>query len=128
MKGTRWFGEVPNDWIEIGHAARAKAMLPRINLAVEAEKFADYWTAKSGTGATKLDWLATWRNWCRNARAQQVNVEPQLPKPDNRLDTALKRVRTALRGFKSVNFDINDVRLTLNANLITTEEAKRLGL
>jgi hypothetical protein len=33
----------------------------------EAEKFADYWRAKPGKDAEKLDWLATWRNWCRNA-------------------------------------------------------------
>ncbi len=29
----------------------------------ELEKFTNYWTAKSGQGATKLDWDATWRNW-----------------------------------------------------------------
>lgn len=29
----------------------------------EIEKFANYWTAKSGQGATKRDWPATWRNW-----------------------------------------------------------------
>lgn len=34
----------------------------------EAAKFADYWHGKSGKDATKVDWEATWRNWCRNAR------------------------------------------------------------
>ncbi|WDZ79036.1 hypothetical protein PWG15_09975 [Ensifer adhaerens] len=34
---------------------------------VEFDKFRDYWTAKSGRNATKLDWAATWRNWMRNA-------------------------------------------------------------
>ncbi|KVN83469.1 hypothetical protein [Burkholderia ubonensis] len=33
----------------------------------EAEKFRDYWSAKSGKDATKTDWPATWRNWVRNA-------------------------------------------------------------
>jgi hypothetical protein len=33
----------------------------------ETEKFRDYWSAKSGKDATKLEWKATWRNWCRNA-------------------------------------------------------------
>lgn len=32
----------------------------------EAAKFADHWRAKSGKDATKVDWLATWRNWCRS--------------------------------------------------------------
>lgn len=35
---------------------------------LEAAKFGDFWHAKTGKDATKADWLATWRNWCRNAR------------------------------------------------------------
>lgn len=27
--------------------------------------FRDYWRAKGGASARKLDWDATWRNWCR---------------------------------------------------------------
>jgi nicotinamide mononucleotide adenylyltransferase len=30
-----------------------------------ADQFRDYWIAKAGAGATKLDWEATWRNWVR---------------------------------------------------------------
>lgn len=37
---------------------------------LEAEKFRDYWVAISGRNAAKLDWEATWRNWCRNAKVQ----------------------------------------------------------
>ncbi|MFM0614535.1 helix-turn-helix domain-containing protein [Paraburkholderia nemoris] len=33
----------------------------------EAEKFRDHWHGKSGRGAAKDDWLATWRNWVHNA-------------------------------------------------------------
>lgn len=29
------------------------------------EIFRDYWSARSGKDATKLDWHATWRNWIR---------------------------------------------------------------
>lgn len=32
----------------------------------QLSQFKDYWVAKSGKDAAKLDWLATWRNWCRN--------------------------------------------------------------
>lgn len=43
----------------------------------EANRFRDYWISKSGSGATKLDWLATWRNWCRtftdNRRAKNAS-------------------------------------------------------
>lgn len=31
-------------------------------------KFRDYWTAKPGKAGTKLDWLATWRNWVREEK------------------------------------------------------------
>ena len=30
-----------------------------------ADEFRDYWHARAGQGACKLDWEATWRNWCR---------------------------------------------------------------
>jgi hypothetical protein len=33
---------------------------------VEAEKFKNYWIAKSGANAVKRDWEATWRNWIIN--------------------------------------------------------------
>jgi hypothetical protein len=38
---------------------------------IEAAKFRDHWTAKSGRDATKHDWFATWRNWCRSDIAQR---------------------------------------------------------
>jgi hypothetical protein len=44
----------------------------------EAAKFRDHWTAKPGADATKLDWLATWRNWCRSDIAQR-----DAPRPPN---------------------------------------------
>lgn len=33
-----------------------------------ADSFADYWRAKAGSGAVKLDWFATWRNWVRREK------------------------------------------------------------
>lgn len=39
----------------------------RTEAEAEFEKFRDYWSAKAGREATKLDWQATWRNWIRNA-------------------------------------------------------------
>jgi uncharacterized protein YdaU (DUF1376 family) len=38
--------------------------LSRRDAEREAAAFADYWKAKP-KDATKLDWQATWRNWCR---------------------------------------------------------------
>lgn len=43
-------------------AAEAEGLNPERTFA----KFRDYWRAASGRSASKLDWDATWRNWCRN--------------------------------------------------------------
>ena len=40
---------------------------PNVDLRREHAKFIDFWTAKTGKDATKLDWDATWRNWMRRA-------------------------------------------------------------
>lgn len=36
---------------------------PGVDIRLSTEKFINYWTAKTGQAATKLDWPATWRNW-----------------------------------------------------------------
>lgn len=33
----------------------------------EVEKFTEYWSNKTGRGATKLDWSKTWKVWVNNA-------------------------------------------------------------
>jgi hypothetical protein len=44
----------------------------------QAEQFRDYWIAKPGAQANKLDWEATWRNWCRRGLSQLAHVrKPQ---------------------------------------------------
>jgi hypothetical protein len=44
----------------------AREHCPTVDGRRETEKFINYWTAKS-TNATKLDWVATWRNWMLTA-------------------------------------------------------------
>jgi len=44
----------------------------------EADKFKDFWIAKAGKDGAKLSWVATWRNWCRNAIPSEVKTS----KPD----------------------------------------------
>ena len=49
----------------------ATTKAPNTDLRLETEKFINYWTARSGKDATKLDWAATWRNWILNAKTSQ---------------------------------------------------------
>ena len=64
-KATR----LPNDFIATEELLEwAKVKRPTIDPSLETEKFINYWTAKSGKDATKLDWNATWRNWILNAK------------------------------------------------------------
>lgn len=44
------------------------------------DHFRDYWTACAGNKGTKLDWPATWRNWCRSA-AERDYGSPGFGKP-----------------------------------------------
>lgn len=58
---------LPADWLPSeSDLAFAEPLLgPRVR--EEAAKFRDYWSARADAGAVKLDWPATWRNWCRKA-------------------------------------------------------------
>lgn len=47
--------------------AWARDRVPNVDGRVETEKFINYWQAKTGKDATKLDWVATWRNWMLTA-------------------------------------------------------------
>ena len=38
-----------------------------LDITVEWAKFQDYWLARAGAGARKVDWDRTWKNWVRKA-------------------------------------------------------------
>lgn len=58
--------QLPVDWAEF-----CKAERPDLNPLATFDRFRDYWTAKPGKAGTKLDWMATWRNWVREERQQR---------------------------------------------------------
>lgn len=43
------------------------------------EKFRNYWLAQPGQKGTKLDWVATWRNWCINEKERSYSGGYQKP-------------------------------------------------
>ena len=57
---------LPAEWID--DARQIKPDWPASKPAEVFEAFRDYWSSKSGKDATKTDWRATWRNWCRRER------------------------------------------------------------
>lgn len=79
-RGTR----IP-DPFEITDAMRAWAVegAPFIDLDRETSNFVDFWSGKSGQGATKVDWTATWRKWMRTASDR---VPPWKRRPESEAD------------------------------------------
>lgn len=55
--------------------AWAMANVPQLAGSRETEKFANYWRAKAGRDACKLDWVATWKNWMLTA-AERTGKKP----------------------------------------------------
>jgi hypothetical protein len=54
---------LPDDWNSWARVTFPQTTADQIQ--IQADTFRDYWTAKGGKDAAKLDWEATWRNWCR---------------------------------------------------------------
>ncbi len=57
---------LPEGW-EPSEDGRAYASARGLNPQDELDAFRDHWTAESRATASKLDWNAAWRTWCRNA-------------------------------------------------------------
>lgn len=65
------------------------------NPAMEHAAFCDYWKAKPGADARKLDWAATWRNWMRRAGSQRnYHGASGGPGPRTRSTTDMKVAQT----------------------------------
>jgi hypothetical protein len=66
-RGTR----IPDDFrVTPAMVEWAREKAPHVHGPTETAKFRDYWTAKAGRDATKLDWPATWRVWMTTAEQQ----------------------------------------------------------
>ena len=68
-RGTR----LPENWqpSETCVAYALDRRMSRERVATEAEKFVNYWTAKTGANTTKKNWEGTWRNWILTAMEQR---------------------------------------------------------
>lgn len=63
---------LPADWtLTDAHRIAAKEIKPDWPTGYVdqvAASFRDYWISQPGARGVKLDWMATWRNWCRSDR------------------------------------------------------------
>lgn len=81
-RGTR----LPDDWtlpLAWGRWALETYTVSEDDVRREAMRFRNFWTAKSGKDATKINWRRTWENWCDNDRTfgnrrRPVNEPPIL--------------------------------------------------
>lgn len=66
---------LPDGWsADIGVAIELG--LTKADAISEEAKFCDYWRAVPGQRGVKLDWQATWRNWCRRAASDRRTTGP----------------------------------------------------
>jgi hypothetical protein len=75
-RGTR----IPDDWRlpkALGEWAVAKHGMTAEEVRAEAEIFHDFWKAKAGPQAKKLDWAATWRGWIDRKNQRKATFVPR---------------------------------------------------
>jgi hypothetical protein len=66
-RGTR----LPEPFIVNGDMRSwAAGEVPAVDVDAATRSFVDYWRGRAGSGATKVDWVATWRNSLRSAAAR----------------------------------------------------------
>jgi hypothetical protein len=100
-KGSR----LPDDWepsqADLDYALNSGWTIEHVR--IEATKFRNYWTSKTGKDATKKNWHRTWQNWCLNAFPHKRKPAPH---KENTADVA-----------KRIWFDEHEIetRLDLNA-------------
>jgi len=82
---------------EVSQAMRiwANTEVPGLDIDRSTAKFVDFWRAKSGKDATKLDWPATWRNWLRRDFEQRPPSGVSRASPE-RPSTTDQRVQAGL--------------------------------
>jgi hypothetical protein len=85
-------------------------------ISTEAEKFRNYWVAKSGAGACKRDWAACWRNWIINSMEKWSNEQPNHRGGGLRTDSSPRHSRSGsdaiIAGMARVADRLNERRVT----------------
>jgi uncharacterized protein YdaU (DUF1376 family) len=93
QRGSRLANDwvLPDEWEYWANKER-----PDLDAKQVFDQFRDYWCAKAGKDAIKLDWQATWRNWVRNQKTVKPNFADivRLTVPSkNEPDPALEKIK-----------------------------------
>lgn len=98
-KGTRWASDrvVPEEWLTDADIQRHEHNLPRIDLRLQATKFANYWASRS-RDAARVDWHKTWINWALSDK-DSTHERARSAQP-SRVDVAFEAASDALAAIK----------------------------
>lgn len=89
--------------------AEEKGIAVAVNVEWETEKFRNYWQAKSGSGGTKLDWVATWRTWMMTAKDRSpIKPNGRHPHPTNKFGERIYGTEELLRMAEEMEGKTND--------------------
>lgn len=118
VKATR----LPSDWKPTQEHWDAAILInsdlgPRLKLI--AETFRDYWIAKSGQSATKMDWMATWKNWIRREVQNAGYQQPNGARVSKEKITDADRVRAqARRAIERIDAEANGTAVHENGGFV----------
>lgn len=72
-RGTR----IPNPFVVTAEMRKwAAQRCPHVDVDASTELFVNYWRAKAGRDATKLDWELTWHNWLIRDQSDAAERKP----------------------------------------------------
>ena len=120
-KGTR----LENSGWEPEEKDRSFAIMCKLDPDAVWADFRDFWTAKTGANATKKDWPATWRRWCRNNEGKTQNrgrfvnnVGSDTLMPDRDI------TRRWVGGRAYSYIDALDIRQRVRGNIVVTDDER----
>jgi hypothetical protein len=86
-RGTR----IPDPFIVTGEMrAWAAERCPGVDVNLSTERFVNYWRAKAGKEATKVDWKRTWNNWMLNDQERAPGSRPSTVEHGRSVDDILR--------------------------------------
>jgi len=92
---SRRGSRLPDDW---GLSQEDWEFADKLGLNEDTfDSFCDFWRSKPGQAGCKLDWSATWRNWCR----KDASNKRVAPKPNG-------HARTDVEGHTALYGDLTD--------------------